>query len=275
MPIPKPTSGESEKDFVSRCISKIIDEYDQSQAAAICYESYRKKEEMKKQDELFVLQPKKTENRGMYLSRCSNNAKMRRQFPQMKERLGFCLTSFNEYYKYWTKIEMAEVPKESALGLCIAKQKSKGFDYREAYARCASQVGIKPLGSGQSINLNEDLLIEPVEFAEMDVLGYETKYFYLCPGAQALFEHLIEMPLEEEYRGMIRTAAQVADNVFEIEADVLENEMATEKQLNMAIMLVQDFKDIIGEINEESGMIHDVSFMDGHINKIKEYLTTE
>ena len=275
MPIPKPTDGESEKDFVSRCISKIIDEYDQSQAAAICYNTYRKKEEMSKKEDLFVLTPKKTENRGMYLSRCSANGKIRKQFPQMKERLGFCLTSFNEYYKYWTKIEMAEVPEESALGLCIAKEKAKGFDYKEAYAHCASKVGNKPLGAGQSINLEEDLLVEPVEFAEMDVLGYETKYFYLCPGARALFQHLIEMNLEEEYQGMIRSAAQIADNIFELEANVIDKKKATPKELNLAITLVQDFKDIIAEISEESGMIHDVSFMDGHINKIKEYLITE
>lgn len=166
MPIPKPNDGENESEFVSRCISKIIDEYDQDQAAAICYNTYREKEEMSKKEDLFVLQPRKTENRGMYLARCSNNGKMRRQFPQIKERMTFCLNSFNEYYKYWTKIEMSEVPGESALGMCIAREKSKGFDYKEAYARCATKDGNKPLGAGESITLSDDddLLIEPVEY---------------------------------------------------------------------------------------------------------------
>lgn len=41
MPIPKPKSGESEQEFVSRCISEIYDEYGQKQAAAICYNTYR------------------------------------------------------------------------------------------------------------------------------------------------------------------------------------------------------------------------------------------
>ena len=138
MPIPKAEDGETESQFVSRCISKIIDEYDQSQAAAICYNQYRKKEEMKKKEDLFIIQPRKTEGRGQYLSRCSNNSKMRRQFPNIKERSGFCLTSFNEYYKYWNKLDFGRVPEDSALGNCIAQQKSKGFDYKEAYARCAS-----------------------------------------------------------------------------------------------------------------------------------------
>lgn len=272
MPIPKPNDGENESEFVSRCISKIIDEYDQSQAAAICYNTYRDKEKFSKKEDLFVLTPKKTENRGMYLSRCSNNGRMRRQFPQLKERMAFCLTSFNEYYKYWSKIEMGEAPANTALGDCIAREKSKGFDYKEAYARCATKVGNKPLGAGGQINLNEDLLIEPVEFQEMNVLGYLTKYFYLCPGAQATFKHLMEMGVDEETSGMVRTAAQVADNIFKIEAEVIEKKKATNEELMLASVLVQDFKDIIEEIDEETGMIHDVSYMDGHIDVIKKYI---
>ena len=35
-----------------------------------------------------------------------------------------------------------------------------------------------------------------------------------------------------------------------------------------ATILVEDFKDLIGEIDEETGMTHDTSFMDGHLEKI-------
>jgi hypothetical protein len=41
MPIPKPTSGESESEFVSRCIAEVFDEYGQEQGSAICYNTYR------------------------------------------------------------------------------------------------------------------------------------------------------------------------------------------------------------------------------------------
>lgn len=160
MPIPQPNSSETESEFISRCISKITDEYDQTQAAAICYNTYRKKEEMSKKEDIFVLQPRKAENRGQYLSRCSNNTKMKKQYPVMKKRLGFCLNAFNEYYKYWSKLEFEKVPEDTALGLCIAEQKSKGFDYKEAYARCASKVVVP----NAPIVMNENLLVEPVEF---------------------------------------------------------------------------------------------------------------
>lgn len=274
MPIPSRRKDEDKDKFVSRCISEIIDEYGQEQAAAICYSKSEEKMSVSvsnEVEEVFVLKPKKSENRGRYLSRCSSNRKMKEQFKDLKERMGFCLTSFNEYYKYWAKLESfgEEDTKDTVLGDCIAKKKSQGLDYKEAYARCASKV-VVPSGP---ITLNEDnLLIEPVEFAEMSVLGYMTKYFYICPGAQATFEHLISMNPDEETAGMIRSAAQIADNVFEIEAKVLEDKKATTEQLNQAEILVDDFYDLMDEIDEELGMLHDVNYMDGHIEIIESYI---
>ena len=49
MPIPTPTSNESEKEFISRCIKAIYDEYGQEQSAGICYGTWRKKNRMSAQ----------------------------------------------------------------------------------------------------------------------------------------------------------------------------------------------------------------------------------
>jgi len=110
---------------------------------------------------------------------------------------------------------------------------------------------------------------------ELDVFGYETEYFYICPGAVQTFTHLIEMNPDEETRGMIRSAALQADKVFEIEARVVNLEAATLNQLTQVKLLVEDFYDLMGEIDEELGMEHDVSYMDGHIRVIETYLRDE
>ena len=48
--MPEPQKGESEKDFLKRCIPMLIKEegYKKNQAIAICYSIYRKKGEGKK-----------------------------------------------------------------------------------------------------------------------------------------------------------------------------------------------------------------------------------
>ena len=110
----------------------------------------------------------------------------------------------------------------------------------------------------------------------MDVFGYKTKYFQLCPGAQATFKSLVMLPnLEEDNIGMVRSAAVIADAIFKIENDVLESKKASQSQLDEAIVLVDDYKDIIEEIDEDNLTSTDVSYMDGHIETIKSYLTTE
>ena len=156
--------GETEKDFISRCMSEIKDEFpDNSQRYAVCKSYSDKAEQKMKQEELFVLTPKKNENRGMYLKRCSSNSKIKSQFGSLKERSAFCLSSFNEYYKWWNKIEMSEVPEDTVLGECIAQNKARGLSYQESYARCASKVVAKPTGGTNPVVMEEDnLLVEPV-----------------------------------------------------------------------------------------------------------------
>ena len=80
------------------------------------------------------------------------------------------------------------------------------------------------------------------------------------------------MPMDDDTIGMLRSAAQIADNVFHLEKVVMESKSVTPHQLEEAILLVDDFKDLMEEIDEEVGMTHDTSFMDGHIEVIKSYM---
>jgi hypothetical protein len=53
MPIPTPTSSETEQDYVSRCIEAIYDEYGAEQASAICYSTYRKESKLGQQEYVY------------------------------------------------------------------------------------------------------------------------------------------------------------------------------------------------------------------------------
>ena len=109
---------------------------------------------------------------------------------------------------------------------------------------------------------------------EMDIYGYETSYFYICPGAVSTFNHLInEMNItDDDLVDMIRASAVIADTVFMIEDRVIKEGKADERDLRRATTLVDMFKDVFETINERTGMEHDISYMDGHIDVIKSYL---
>jgi hypothetical protein len=108
--------------------------------------------------------------------------------------------------------------------------------------------------------------------SNVNVFGYHTRYFELCPLAQELLQHLITMEMDEDTQGMVRSIARAMDNVFRIEGEVINSESVTQHQYEDALISVDDIKDIMSEVDERIGMEHDVSFMDGHIEKIKEYL---
>ena len=116
--------------------------------------------------------------------------------------------------------------------------------------------------------------IAPATLAEpeIDIFGYGTKQFYICPGAIGTFEELKTLAKDEDTIGMIRSAAQIADNVFKIEKDAIANQSTTQREVDEATVLVADFKDLMGEIEKEVGKTFDVSYMDGHIVTIKSFL---
>jgi hypothetical protein len=125
-------------------------------------------------------------------------------------------------------------------------------------------------------NFNDSLVEEIIKDAlNLNVFGYPTEYFYMCPGAKATFEHLVSMEVDEDTKGMIRSAAQIADNIFDLEEDVIEESIATPETVELASLLISDFKDLMLEIDEITGMTHDVSYMDGHLQTIQAYLPEE
>lgn len=126
-------------------------------------------------------------------------------------------------------------------------------------------------GEPASGSIAPELLVEE---GELDVYGYETTHFYICPGAYGTFNHLVnEMDIQDDdLKDMLRAAALIADAVFMIEKNVLEVEKATPEQHERAVVLVSMFKDIIRTVDERVGMDHDISYMDGHIQLIEKYL---
>ena len=144
MPIPTPDKGEKTDEFIPRCMKAISGEYGREQAYAICQEKVKNRS---MSEDMFVLKPKKAENRGAYISRCSSNSKMKEQYPNMKERLGSCMNSFNAYYKYWARLEEfgSEDHPDVKFEGCMSKYKASGKDYKEAYSMCMGELIVEPV----------------------------------------------------------------------------------------------------------------------------------
>jgi len=235
MPI-KPQPNEDKSTFIARCIETEVGTYgkDMPVATAICY-SYWDRQEMSKlrtSQERFTAKLKYSQTfRGINLQDGDSPC-------------------WDNYIQVGTKIvDGREVP--------------------DCRGPVEDMESVQPTIS--STYPGEGPYTGSVELAEeINVLGYNTKHFSICPGAIALFTHLQTMPMDDDTAGMIRSAAQIADSVFRIEKEVITRGKAETSELNEVELLVDDFKDLMEEIDEEVGMRHDVGFMDGHIQVVKD-----
>lgn len=148
-----------------------------------------------------------------------------------------------------------KIPGESRddyMGRCIPKLKSEGFPDDQAAAICYETFDV----------------VEP----NMNIYGYHTKHFEICPGAIATFNHLMSMDPDEDTIGMIRVAAIVADSIFELEKKVIAKESATEHEYQQVVSAAEDFKDIMKEIDKGLGMEHNVDWVQGHVDVVAKFL---
>jgi hypothetical protein len=113
MPIPKPTSGQDEQEYISACIREIIGEYDvEGQAYAICKTEYDKMsvDENAQQGGVvsatpgsfartkFVYPVKSKEKLNDYMGRCMSDVIVRERKPNRISRANFCFTQFQDFY---------------------------------------------------------------------------------------------------------------------------------------------------------------------------------
>ena len=170
--------------------------------------------------------------------------------------------NFLAFRDEFVKPSQGETEKEF-IERCIPYMINEGKDQEQATAACYSMWENR---------MGKD---EKYQVQYVDVYGYKTNHFDMCPNAVELFKHLVDMNVGLEEQGMIRSAAQIADNIFLIEREVLKGINASNDQLKEATILLDDFKDLMREIDQLLGMTHDVGFMDNHIRTIQENVSTK
>lgn len=146
--------------------------------------------------------------------------------------------------------------KDNYLQRCMSALTGEFPDEKQRYAVCNSDW-------------------ESFSEMELDIYGYPTEHFYLCPGAKATFMEIMSVDNDEDTIGMIRSAALIADKIFDIEEDVIEDKSASPKDLQLATLLVDDYKDLIGEIAQIQNKSYNVDYMDGHLEVISKFVVPE
>ena len=102
----------------------------------------------------------------------------------------------------------------------------------------------------------------------VNVHGYQTRYFKICPGAKAFFEKILAGEIGEEYNKeeAIRLA-KMHDLLFMYEIKALKDSEYAAGILESAEYLVSVIKD---QVDTMGLNVADVDYLDSHIEKIKD-----
>ena len=106
----------------------------------------------------------------------------------------------------------------------------------------------------------------------VNIYGYEFKYPTLAPEAMVLFNSFELMNIGFDDEGMIRSAALQLDAILALENQARMNNSISIDELNEALVLSDDFKDLMNEIAQRNGIVLDSSFIDRHIQIINSFL---
>jgi hypothetical protein len=185
------------------------------------------------------------------------------------------------YFKSEDFVEPRSGEQESDfISRCVPVLMDEGKTQDQALGACygmwKQKFGIDTSSLPPYVHQTDEEIIEKdpkMEFSdELDVFGYRTKHFFMCPAATAQFKQLIADSAQEDDYGMVRAAARAADGIFAIEHNAINNDFASTADLKEAMVLLEDFNDVMAEISKRTGKSYDTAYMTQHIEKIHSYL---
>ena len=111
---------------------------------------------------------------------------------------------------------------------------------------------------------------EGEESGQVNVFGYQTQHFDVCPGAQSLYKRIEDENLAEDKDLVIRVA-KLQDALFYIEKVAKEGEIDVTPEL---VEVTKNIADLIMSGAEKMGLEKEHNYVQGHVDTIKN-LTTD
>ena len=118
-----------------------------------------------------------------------------------------------------------------------------------------SKKGMAMYGKKAKMNEQDSL--------EVDVYGYQTKHFDVCPGAQSLYKRIVDEDLVKD-KDLAKRTAKLHDALFALEKTALENG-ATELDVEAAQLMADQIMEMAKMMDLES----EHQYVQGHVEKVK------
>ena len=158
--------------------------------------------------------------------------------------------------------ELKEIIRETLFEALTEELCAKGKAYVAKRKRAGEKHGAYLMGRAVKVckgqikgeNLNE-------AEGQVNVFGYQTKHFDVCPGAQSLYKKITDEKLKDD----AVESAKLQDALFALEKKALKSG-ANEEEVKKA----QEIANSIMELAQKMGLKAEHQYIQGHVDKIKD-----
>ena len=189
---------------------------------------------------------------------------MKMKKSQLKEIIRNIVEELCAKGKAYRKRRMAAGEKSSAylsgraVKVCKGQIKGEGgFGIGEDAAMKKSALGMAMYGKKAKMNEAE---------GQVNVFGYQTKHFDICPGAQSLYKKITDEKLKDD----AIKSAKLHDALFAMEKKALKSG-ASKEEADKA----QQIADAIMKLAQKMGLKSEHQYVQGHVDRIKEKIKEE
>jgi hypothetical protein len=176
------------------------------------------------------------------------------------------------------KSELKEIIQETVFDILTEKLCAKGQAYVRKRKAAGEKHGAYLMGRAVKVckgqikgeNLDEggfEKLVpgkNNINEAEgqVNVFGYQTKHFDVCPGAQSLYKRITDEKLKDD----AIKSAKLQDALFALEKQALKTNTASKEDVEKA----QKIADAVMKLAQRMGLKAEHQYIQGHVDKIRE-----
>jgi len=134
-------------------------------------------------------------------------------------------------------------------------------DYFQESALKKSKKGMAMYGKKEKMN---------EETGEVNVFGYQTKHFDVCPGAQSLYKAIVDGEHGKQDKDLVIRVAKAHDTLFYLEKLAMDGKVEVTPEL---VDMAQNQADLImSAAKEKMNLEKEHSYVQGHVDKIKDQM---
>lgn len=164
--------------------------------------------------------------------------------------------------KAYRKKRMAAGEKSSAYlsgrAVKVCKGQIKGENIDEGGFGIGEDDAMKKSAKGMAMYGKKSKMDEAE--GQVNVFGYQTKHFDICPGAQGLYKNITDEKLKDD----AIKSAKLHDALFAMEKKALKSGASKEEAEK-----AQQIADAIMKLAQRMGLKSEHQYVQGHVDKIK------